>query len=166
MHVTVAGLVLEYDPETTSNKVLIGRKGPSSSYAGRFVLPGGKPETDEPLDEATKREVLEETGVEIDHLSLFGVYTHRVITDSDTNSRLVVVFLAMPKGAYGEPVPGDDIEDAAWATTGEVRWLRSRLLAGLNLVTPIMDRVLLDVGFYDGNSTSPPVQYTVVEEHR
>ncbi len=52
--------------------VLLGKR--LNSYkAGMLGLPGGRVEAKEPLDECGKREVLEETSIEINNLTYVGV---------------------------------------------------------------------------------------------
>jgi 8-oxo-dGTP pyrophosphatase MutT (NUDIX family) len=53
------------------NKVLLQRRKDN----GLWGLPGGSLEPGESLEEAARREVLEETGVVVDQLNLYGVYS-------------------------------------------------------------------------------------------
>jgi 8-oxo-dGTP pyrophosphatase MutT (NUDIX family) len=53
------------------NKVLLQRRKDN----GLWGLPGGSLEPGESLEEAARREVLEEIGVVVDQLNLFGVYS-------------------------------------------------------------------------------------------
>lgn len=46
-------------------KVLVARRAPGQSYAGRWEFPGGKVEPGETPEQCLKRELMEEFGVEI-----------------------------------------------------------------------------------------------------
>lgn len=52
--------------------VLVKRGRPP--FLGRFALPGGGVEFGEPLEDAVRREVLEETGLQAEVVRLLGVY--------------------------------------------------------------------------------------------
>lgn len=54
------------------NKILLGKR--KNTYkSGSYGLPGGRIELNEPMSEAVRREVLEETGLEIPDLEYVGV---------------------------------------------------------------------------------------------
>lgn len=53
--------------------LLIRRK--YTPFQGMYALPGGMIEVDETAEEAAKRELKEETGIEADSLTLLGVYS-------------------------------------------------------------------------------------------
>lgn len=60
----VAALIVNGD------KILLGQKiDPGSLLHGQWVLPGGKLENDESIEEGTRREIYEETNLSLDHLS-------------------------------------------------------------------------------------------------
>ncbi len=83
--------------------VLIKRKNPPYGWA----IPGGFIDCGESAEDAARREIREETGLEIDNLRLFGVYS-----DPERDPRfhtLTVVFTATAKGA---PKAGDDAAEA------------------------------------------------------
>ncbi|GAB6162546.1 ADP-ribose pyrophosphatase [Desulfothermus naphthae] len=90
----------------TDNKevLLIKRKNPPFGYA----LPGGFVDVGETLEEAALREIKEETGLEIEIESVFGVYSS---PDRDPrNHTITTVFIArFPKGQT--PRAGDDAKD-------------------------------------------------------
>ena len=141
------GLLVEADPpagqETASpvspsqasgqGLVLIRRGEPP--FKGRWALPGGYIEADESVEEAALRECREETGLEVDLLELFGVYS---FPEGPVQSGIIIFFRAKPVG--GSLRAGDDAqevrvfrpdelpESVAFRTHREVleRWVRSR----------------------------------------
>ncbi len=53
-------------------KILLGKR--KNSYkAGMYGLPGGRIELNEPIESSIQREVMEETGLQLDSLKYFGV---------------------------------------------------------------------------------------------
>jgi 8-oxo-dGTP diphosphatase len=59
------------------NRFLIGRRPERTVYAGYWEFPGGKCEPDESPEQATARECLEETGLEVIVGKLRKVLTHK-----------------------------------------------------------------------------------------
>jgi 8-oxo-dGTP diphosphatase len=84
---------------------------------GLWTVPGGSLEDGEYIADAVTREVMEETGLQVDAGELLGIFEvigdrHFVILDH-------VATLVSP----GEPVPGDDVDEAAWVTLDKVHEL-------------------------------------------
>lgn len=84
-------------------------------YAGYWSVPGGTLEPGEYLSDAVRREVLEETGVEIEVGDLLGILEwasdpHYVILD----------YVATPSADVTTPRPGDDASEARWVPLDEV----------------------------------------------
>jgi len=70
---------------------------------------GGKPEEGETEEEALKREVMEEIGIEIDDIKHFGIFTNKTIgKDADVT---ISVYFAKP---LGEPIITEDVEEFVW----------------------------------------------------
>ena len=91
--------------------------------AGEWSLPGGRLELGESLVEGVRREVLEETGIEVDVGAVVEVFD-RVHRDADGRVRyhfVIVDFLGRPVG--GVLVAGDDAADARWVTRADVAGL-------------------------------------------
>ena len=57
-----------------NGEIVVVRRG-RQPYKGRYALPGGFVEFGETTDQAVRREVMEETNLEIKTASLFGVYS-------------------------------------------------------------------------------------------
>ncbi len=83
--------------------------------AGRWALPGGVVEAGEYLEEAVKREVLEETGIDIDVVKPLEIYNyiHRDRSGRVRYHYVIIVYLARPR-TLREPKPSTDAEDAKW----------------------------------------------------
>jgi 8-oxo-dGTP diphosphatase len=90
-------------------RVLLGRRGPRSVAAGLWCLPGGFIEYAEDFLTAAVREVREETGLQVQILSLLSVVSNFLAEELHT---LVVVLLG--RVASGQARAGDDLEELRW----------------------------------------------------
>jgi 8-oxo-dGTP diphosphatase len=94
------------DPE--GRVLLIRRKRPP--FEGQFALPGGFVDVGETVEEACRRELLEETGVKAGKLQLVGVFSDPA---RDPRSHTVsVTFLARVRSA--KATAGDDAAAVEW----------------------------------------------------
>lgn len=100
-------------------KVLMVLRGKPPAE-NKWSIPGGCVELGETLQEAAKRETIEETGVVI--LAGEPVYTFDVI-ERDENGQVrfhyVIVDLAA-EYVSGDPRPGDDAVDASWISPEDI----------------------------------------------
>ncbi|MEW5937326.1 MAG: NUDIX hydrolase [Candidatus Thermoplasmatota archaeon] len=79
-------------------------------FQGWYALPGGFVEYGERVEDAVRREVQEETGIETRILRLFGVYS---APDRDPRGHVVsLVFVLEPLS--NAPAAGDDALSAGW----------------------------------------------------
>ena len=88
--------------------------------AGEWSLPGGRLELGESLADGVRREVREETGIEVEVGPLVEVFD-RVHRDADGRVRyhfVIVDFLCWPIG--GVLAAGDDAADARWVPRDRV----------------------------------------------
>ncbi|MGH6736090.1 MAG: NUDIX domain-containing protein [Methyloceanibacter sp.] len=91
-------------------RVLLIRRG-NAPFKGAFALPGGFVDIDETVEAACRREVREETGLEIGELQLIGVYSE---PGRDPRGHTVsVAFLTRAPDAAA-PIAGDDAAAAEW----------------------------------------------------
>ncbi len=110
--------------------VLVIKRG-KPPFLGRWSIPGGGLHHGERLEDAVRREVMEETGVEIRIGGLIGVF--EVVPDDRQDpdfSRHVVMVDYWAEWLSGEPVPGDDAAAAEFTPLEEalarVSWDETR----------------------------------------
>jgi len=82
---------------------------------GLWSVPGGRVERAEYLSDALRREVREETGLEIDVGELAGFF--EVISEDD--HYVIMDFLSTYSGA-DKPQPGDDVDRVRWVPLEEI----------------------------------------------
>ena len=98
-----------------NGKLLIVERA-SDPFKGYWSLPGGILECGETLDHGVRREVLEETGLEIEPLSVFEIF-ERIIPDTEGKAEyhyVVIDYLCRRTG--GELAPASDVSAVAWVS--------------------------------------------------
>jgi 8-oxo-dGTP diphosphatase len=97
--------------------LLIRRKNPP--FQGQYALPGGFVDVGESIEDACRRELLEETGVKAGRLTLVGVYSDPA--RDPRGHTVAVVFLTRLRSA--KAVAGDDAAEAEWVES----WKKEKL---------------------------------------
>lgn len=96
--------------ETKPRVLLIRRK--HQPFAGCWALPGGFVDMDESLEDAARRELLEETGVQAAHLEQLHTFGD---PGRDPRGRTItIVYLARVNPAAVHPRPADDAAETGW----------------------------------------------------
>lgn len=106
--VTVDVVILSQDEKP--RVLLIRRK--KDPFAGSWAIPGGFVEMDETLEAGAKRELKEETGVDVEKIEQLATFGD---PGRDPRGRTIsVVYLARLDAGTVDPKGGDDASDAAW----------------------------------------------------
>jgi 8-oxo-dGTP diphosphatase len=111
--VGVGGVVI------ADGRTLLIRRG-SAPLEGQWSIPGGTLEVGETLIEGVRRELAEETGLEVRVLELIEVF-ERISPDGDGRTRYHFVILDyLCERVHGDARAGSDVTDVAWATEAEL----------------------------------------------
>ncbi|MGB2875078.1 MAG: NUDIX domain-containing protein [Gaiellaceae bacterium] len=98
-------------------RVLLARRR-AEPFAGSWDIPGGfLDEGEHPLD-GLRRELREETGLEVEPLEFLGVWMDRYGGDSTAEATLNLYWTARVVG--GEPEPADDVTELRWFAADEL----------------------------------------------
>jgi 8-oxo-dGTP diphosphatase len=101
--------------ERTPRVLLIRRK--HEPFAGMWAIPGGFVEIDEPLEDAARRELQEETGVRVDRIEQLHTFGD---PGRDPRGRTIsVVYLARVSARLLKPEAADDAAEVAWYPLNE-----------------------------------------------
>jgi ADP-ribose pyrophosphatase YjhB (NUDIX family) len=122
--VSVAGVVVD----DAGRALLIRRRD-----NGHWEPPGGVLELDEDIERGVRREVREETGLDVEPVTLTGVYKNM--------SRAIVALVFRCRILNGSPAPGDEVAELRWLDPDEVATLADqayaiRVIDALNCATP------------------------------
>ena len=118
------------------DRILLGKRGKQPGY-GKWVLPGGGVDFLESYRDAAKREIWEETGLEVVVGDFIGVYE---IIEAPDNHRVIIYSWADYKG--GEVRPSDDLLEAKFFTSEEVREIVRK-----EVDNDLLKKVLQDIGW-------------------
>jgi ADP-ribose pyrophosphatase YjhB (NUDIX family) len=104
--------------DITHTKVLLTRRADN----GLWCVPGGTLETGESVEECCRREVLEETGLEVRLKRLIGVYSNRdqLVIYPDGNKAQIVVLSFEADILRGEPRLSDEVTDWGFFSLREI----------------------------------------------
>ena len=82
-------------------------------WQGKWICPGGKWQSDETVEEGVKREVKEETQLEIELVSPIHPFG-TIVRTGDKNSLHIIYIDYMARVTGGELKPGSDVGEAIW----------------------------------------------------
>ena len=82
-------------------------------HQGSWALPGGFVDIDEDLEAAARRELAEETGLQVEHLPMWQLGAYGA-PDRDPRGRVVSVAYVVVVPPGSRPVASDDAADAQW----------------------------------------------------
>jgi len=94
------------------NRVLLIRRG-GEPLKGEWSIPGGMLELGEELAEAVRREIKEETGLEVEPVGVLDVFDRIMRVGSRVQYHYVIVDYAC-RWKRGRLAPGSDVIDARW----------------------------------------------------
>lgn len=102
------------------NKVLLVRRGKAPAK-GLWTIPGGSVKLGETLKDAAEREIVEETGIQVEAGA--PVYSFELIERDDNGDVQFHYYIVDLEAEYisGKITPGDDAEDAAWMTVADLQ---------------------------------------------
>ncbi len=101
------------------DRLLLVQRG-KEPRAGSWSIPGGAQHLGETVYEAARREVLEETGIEVEVLDLVAV-VDSINRDDDGGVRYHYTLVDLvAEWRSGEPVAGDDVSNCVWVTPDEL----------------------------------------------
>ena len=96
------------DALIVKNKKILLIKRKNNPFKGSWAFPGGYVDFNETVEQACRREVKEETNMNVIKLDLLGVYS------SPKRDARQVISIAFITKATGKPRAGDDAADARW----------------------------------------------------
>ena len=104
-------------------RILLVERG-REPLRGYWSLPGGVVEAGERLEEAIRREVREETGLDVEPLGVFEVFEriHRDSRGRPEYHYVLIDYLCRVRG--GELNPADDVASARWVSPAELAGYR------------------------------------------
>jgi ADP-ribose pyrophosphatase YjhB (NUDIX family) len=103
--------------------------------------PGGVLELGESIHDGLRREVREETGLDVEPVALTGVYKNM--------SRGIIALVFRCKATGGQPATSDESEAFRWATETEIRSLASEAYA-IRVLDALYDHTPAAVRKHDG----------------
>ncbi len=95
--------------QTTDERILLGRRAKEATYPGLWCIPCGYVEYDEEVRDAARREIQEETGLEVEVGHVFTVLSNFHNPETHT---VGIWFRAEIVGGFLQA--GDDIDEVGW----------------------------------------------------
>ena len=113
--VTVDCAIFRHNKETFSPEVLLIKRA-NEPYKGSWALPGGFLEMNETIEEATNREIMEETNIDIANTCYSKRYKIGIFDKPDRDSRSRVISFLSTAVVSGRTIgiAGDDASELKW----------------------------------------------------
>ena len=89
-------------------KVLLVKRG-RDPFKGEWAIPGGRIEENERAEDCLRREMKEETNLDVEPVRLVGLYS-----DPKRDPRGIIAAAYIVRRTGGEPKAGDDAAEVAW----------------------------------------------------
>jgi 8-oxo-dGTP diphosphatase len=106
------------------DRILLAERG-KEPLKGYWSLPGGVVEVGETLEQAIRREVREETNLEIEIVNVLEIF-ERIMRDHDGRPEYHYVLIDyLCRATTGDPEPADDV--------AKVEWVRRKELSGYRI---------------------------------
>ena len=99
--------------EDERGHILLAQRPIGKKFAGEWEFPGGKLEAGEGLEQALKRELLEELHLAVDVRAKLGVYSHNY----DSGKVILHVFVVLP---LSHPIPTKDVQNFEWFLPSQI----------------------------------------------
>ena len=104
-------------------KILLVERG-KEPLKGYWSIPGGIVETGERLEEAIRREVAEETGLDVEPYSMFEIF-ERIMPDREGKPEYHYVLIDyLCRRLSGEPIAASDASSVEWVAEENLRQYR------------------------------------------
>jgi 8-oxo-dGTP diphosphatase len=100
-------------------KFLLGERN-KESYRGYWVIPGGRVEFGETVEDAGKREIKEETGLDVEIIRFIG---HKEIINAPENYHRIV-FFHLARTENSGAIANDDISNVGFFTLNEIKEMK------------------------------------------
>lgn len=91
-----------------NGKILLIKRG-HEPFKGEWAVPGGRIEDNETAEECARREMKEETGLDVEPIKFTGLYS-----DPNRDPRGIIVAAFLVKRIGGDVRAGDDADEAKW----------------------------------------------------
>ena len=146
-------------------RVLAVKRG-AEPYRGRWALPGGFVQLEENLEQAARRELREETGLDAARIHLEQLATYGD-PDRDPRQRVIsVAYLALAPGLPA-PAPGSDAAGAAWVEVDQLLRSRSALAFDhADILKDGLDRARSKLEYTPLATAFCPREFTIAELRR
>jgi ADP-ribose pyrophosphatase YjhB (NUDIX family) len=126
---------------TAGDAVLLARIAEGFPGAGRWTLPGGGVEWGEHPEDALRREVHEETGLNTGPIAYLGIDS-QVYERDDGSDSLHAIRILFTSDVHGDPrvvEQGGSVDDAAWVPVPSLAEIPTTNLVGIALTLAGID---------------------------